>query len=174
LTPLLRHLLRRPCRSLVPQSPRHHLIVYLRLHPLFQRPKSLPSSLILPQISKKHFLLCQSFKTEAKDLKLWLKGQKGKVTGDWLVRVQCLSDLLEMQLLNTSKGQDARRMDWVKYSEALARRVKRSTRWASYLRQWKRDWFEIRSPPPCPHRGRHVRRKSLFFDEGVARPLGSA
>ena len=29
------------------------------------------------------------------------------MTGDWLVRVQCLSDLLEMQLLNTSKGQDA-------------------------------------------------------------------
>jgi hypothetical protein len=113
------------------------------------------------------FLARQSFKTEANDLKLWLKGQKGKVTGDWLVRVQCLNDLLQMQLRNTSKEQGARRMDWIKYSEALARRVKRSTRWASYLRQWERDWFETRSPPPCPRRGRHVKRKSLFFDEGV-------
>ena len=73
-----------------------------------------------------------------------------------------------MQLLNTSNEQDARRKDWIQYSEALARRVKRSSRWAIYLRQWERDWFETRSPPPCPRRGRHVKRKSLFFDEGVA------
>ena len=121
-----------------------------------------------PPTFEEAFLVRQSFETEGNDLKLWLKSQKGKVTGDWLVRVQCLSDLLQVRLLNTSKGQDARRTDWIKYSEALARRVKRSTRWALYLRQWERDWFETRSPPPCPRRGRHVKRKSLFFDEGVA------
>jgi hypothetical protein len=110
----------------------------------------------------------QSFEAEARDLGLWLKSQKEKVTGDWRVRVECLHDLLQMQHSNISKDQDARRKDWIQYSEALARRVKRSSRWAACLRQWEREWFETRSPPPCPRRGRHVKRKSLFFDEGIA------
>jgi hypothetical protein len=47
-----------------------------------------------PPTFEEAFLVRQSFETEGNDLKLWLKSQKGKVTGDWLVRVQCLSDLL--------------------------------------------------------------------------------
>lgn len=113
------------------------------------------------------FLSFRSFKDEARDLELWLKGQKGKVTGDWLVRVECLCDLLQMQHRNNTT-QAEKRKDWVQYSEALARRVKRSPRWASSLRLWERVWFEMRSPPPCPRQGRHVKRQSLFFDEGVA------
>jgi hypothetical protein len=109
----------------------------------------------------------RSFHKEAHDLEVWLKNQKGKVTGDWLLRVDCLRDLLKMQHRNLTTGEAARRKDWVKYSEALARRVNRSTRWAAILRNWERDWFESRSPPPCPRRGRHIKRKSLFFDEGI-------
>ena len=113
------------------------------------------------------FLNCQSFHKEARDLDIWLKNQKGKVTGDWLLRIDCLRDLLKMQHRNFNTGEAARRKDWVQYSEALARRVNRSTRWAAILRNWERDWFETRSPPPCPRRGRHVKRKSLYFEEGV-------
>ena len=136
--------------------------------PTFPASEGSPVRPYAPPTFEEAVLVRQSFETEGNDLKSWLQSQKGKVTGDWLVRVQCLSDLLQVRLLNTSKGQDARWTDWIKYSEALARRVKRSTRWALYLRQWERDWFETRSPPPCPRRGRHVKRKSLFFDEGIA------
>jgi len=99
---------------------------------------------------------------------MWLKAQKGRVTGDWLVRVECLRDLLQMQYRNNCRDQEARRTDWVQFSEALGRWVKRSSRWAASLRLWERNWYETRSPPPCPRRGRHVKRKSLFFHEGVA------
>jgi hypothetical protein len=127
-------------------------------------------SLIRPYVAPNFddaFLTSQCFKDEARELELWLKGQKGKVTGDWLLRVECLRDLLQMMPRNNST-QAAKRKDWIQYSEALARRIKRSRRWASCLRQWQREWFEMRSPPPCPRQGRHVKRQSLFFDEGVA------
>jgi hypothetical protein len=137
---------------------------------LIASPASSEGSLVGPYAPpnfEEAFMASQSFEAEARDLGLWLKNQKGKVTGDWLVRVGCLRDLLHMQHSNISKEQGARRKDWIQYSEALARRVKRSSRWATCLRQWERDWFETRSPPPCPRQGRHVKRKSLFFDEGV-------
>ncbi|KAN0074330.1 hypothetical protein V8E54_008267 [Elaphomyces granulatus] len=113
------------------------------------------------------FLNCQSFHKEARDLEVWLKNQQGKVTGDWLLRIDCLRDLLQMQHRKFTTGEAARRKDWVQYSEALARRVNRSSRWAAILRNWERDWFETRSPPPCPRRGKHVKRKSLYFEEGI-------
>lgn len=122
----------------------------------------------LPPSFEEAFLSCQSFENEARELELWLKKQKGRVTGDWLVRVECLRDLLQMQHRNICRDQEERRKDWVQYSEALARRVKRSSRWAASLRLWERNWYETRSPPPCPRRGRHIKRQSLFFDEGVA------
>lgn len=131
---------------------------------------SLEQSLVRPYIPPNFddaFLNCQSFQKEASELEIWLKNQKGKVTGDWLMRVECLKDLLQMQHRNIVTEEEARRKDWVQYSEALSRRVKRSPRWAAILRKWARDWFETRSPPPCPRRGRHVKRKSLFFDEGI-------
>jgi hypothetical protein len=121
----------------------------------------------IPPNFEEAFLTCQSFQDEARELQVWLKGQQGKVTGDWLLRVECLLDLLRMQHRSCNTHQEARRKDWTQYSEALARRVKRSPWWASSLRLWARNWFETRSPPPCPRRGRHVKRQSLFFDEGV-------
>jgi hypothetical protein len=128
--------------------------------------ESLEKSLVpyVPPNFDDAFLNCQSFHKEARDLEVWLKNQKGKVTGDWLLRVECLRDLLQMQHRNFT-GKAARRKDWVR--EALARRVNRSPRWAAILRNWERDWFETRSPPPCPRRGKHVKRKSPFFDEGI-------
>ncbi|KAA8893515.1 hypothetical protein FN846DRAFT_978478, partial [Sphaerosporella brunnea] len=114
------------------------------------------------------FLSHQSFEEEARDLELWLKQQGGKVTGDWLTRVECLRDLLNMQFKNISQDQDGKRKDWIAFSEFLARRVKRSTKWAASLRLWERNWYETRTPPPCPRQGRHVKRQSLFDDEGVA------
>jgi hypothetical protein len=127
-------------------------------------------SLVRPYVApdfEDAFLRLQSFKNEARELERWLKGQEGKVTGDWLVRVECLRDLLQMQLQN-DVTQAARKRDWIQYSVALARRINRSPRWASCLRQWQREWFEMRSPPPCPRQGRHVKTQSLFFDEGVS------
>jgi len=132
--------------------------------------ESLEQSLVRPYVPPNFddaFLNCQFFHKEARDLEVWLKNQKGKVTGDWLLRVECLMDLLQMQHRTTTTDESAKRKDWVQYSEALARRVKRSPRWAAILRNWERDWFETRSPPPCPRRGKHVKRKSLFFDEGI-------
>ena len=67
---------------------------------------SLEESLVPPYIppsSEEAFLSCQSFKAEAQDLKSWLKSQKGKVTGDWLMRVERLWDLLQMQHRNANK-----------------------------------------------------------------------
>ena len=84
------------------------------------------------------------------------------------MRVECLRDLLQMQYRNNCRDQEARQKDWVQFSEALGRWVKRSSRWAASLRLWERNWYETRSPPPCPRRGRHVKRQSLFFHEGVA------
>jgi hypothetical protein len=135
-----------------------------------QNPGAGPS-LVRPYIApgfEDAFLSHKSFKEEARDLDIWLKKQKGKVTGDWLVRVQCVKDLLEMQFKNIYQDQNGKRKDWIGFSEALARRVKRSDKWAASLRQWERNWFETRTPPPCPRRGRHIKRKSLFDDEGVA------
>jgi hypothetical protein len=128
---------------------------------------SLVRSYIAPNFEDA-FLSHRSFKEEARDLDIWLKKQKGKVTGDWLVRVQCLKDLLEMQFKNIYKDSEGKRKDWIGFSVALSRRVKRSEKWAASLRQWERNWFQTRTPPPCPRRGRHVKRKSLFDDEGVA------
>jgi hypothetical protein len=122
----------------------------------------------VPPNFEEAFLTCKSFQDEARELEIWLKGQKGKITGDWLLRVECVLDLLRMQHRSHNTNQATRRKDWIQYSEALARRVKRSARWASCLRLWTRNWFETRSHPPCPRRGRHVKRQSLFFDEGVA------
>ena len=142
------------------------------LQSLMVQPTHSDQSLVRPYIPpnfEKAFHGRQSFefKNEAHELELWLKGQKGKVTGDWLLRVECLRDLLQMQHQTICRGQEAKWNDWVEYSKALARRVKRSPRWATFLRQWEQNWIETRTPPPCPRRGRHVKRKSLFFDEGV-------
>jgi hypothetical protein len=121
----------------------------------------------IPPNFEETFLSYQSFQDEARELEVWLKGQKGKVTGDWLLRVECVLDLLRMQHRSRNTNKEARWKDWTQYGEALARRVKRSPRWAASLRLWARNWFESRSTPPCPRRGRHVKRQSLFLDEGV-------
>ena len=105
-----------------------------------------------------------SFEAEAQDLDIWLKKNQEQVTGDWLLRVECLRDLLKMKF---KKEGSLRRKDWVQFSEALARRVNRSTRWAGLLRYWEKQWFEMRTPPPCPRQGRHIERQTLFNDEGV-------
>jgi len=139
--------------------------------PHLMAPQSTDQSLIRPFIPpnfEEAFVNRNSFEDEARDLALWLKSQKGKVTGDWLTRVECLRDLLNMQHRSSNKDNESRRKDWVQYSEALARRVDRSPRWAASLRLWERNWYETRTPPSCPRRGRHVKRQSLFFDEGVA------
>ncbi|KAA8892580.1 hypothetical protein FN846DRAFT_896727 [Sphaerosporella brunnea] len=70
------------------------------------------------------FLSHNSFEEEARDLELWLKKQNGKVTGDWLVRVECLKDLLDLQFRKVYKDPDGKRKDWINYSEQLARRRK--------------------------------------------------
>jgi hypothetical protein len=114
--------------------------------------------LYIPPNFEEAFSKCQSFKDEARDLELWIKSQNGKVTGDWLMRVECLKELLQMHHWNNSKDLEARRKDWVQFSEALARRVKRRPGWAASLRQWEQNWFETRTPPPCPRRGRHIKR----------------
>ena len=58
--------------------------------PTFPASKGSPVRPYAPPTFEEAFLVRQSFKTKGNDLKLWLKNQKGKVTGDWLVRVQCL------------------------------------------------------------------------------------
>ena len=51
----------------------------------------------------------------------------------------------------------------VQYSEALARRVKCSTKWAALLCHREKNWFETRTAPPCPS----YQKKSLFYCERV-------
>ena len=53
------------------------------------------------------------------------------------------------------------------YSESIAVRLEKGPKYAQFLRKWQRDWFDLRVPPPCPMRGKHVKRKSLYNDEGV-------
>jgi hypothetical protein len=84
--------------------------------------KSNEQSLIRPYVAlnlEDAFLTLQCFKDEVRELELWLRGQKGKVTGDWLLRVKCLRDLPQMELRNNS----TKRKDRIQYSEALARRI---------------------------------------------------
>lgn len=57
---------------------------------------------------------------------------------------------------------------WVNFGETLARWLKRSPKWDASLRLWERNWIETRTPPPFPHQGRHIKYKSLLFDEGVS------
>jgi hypothetical protein len=54
---------------------------------------SLELSLVRPYAPpnfEEAFLNCQSFETEARELGIWLKAQKGRVTGDWFMRIECL------------------------------------------------------------------------------------
>ena len=99
----------------------------------------------VPPNFEEAFLTCKSFQDESHELEIWLKGQNGKIAGDWLLRVECVLDLLRMQHKSRNTNQEARRKDWIQYSEALARRVERSPRWASSLRLWARNWVETRS-----------------------------
>ena len=126
----------------------------------------LPVHSYIPPDFEESFQTASSFEAEAQDLDIWLKKNKEQVTGDWLLRVECLRDLLRVEL-KKGVSLDLKRRDWVHFSKALARRVKRSTKWAGLLRHWERQWVETRTPPPYPRRGRHIKRKTLFYDEGV-------
>ncbi|KAA8912011.1 hypothetical protein FN846DRAFT_887436 [Sphaerosporella brunnea] len=118
------------------------------------------------------FLRTDKLTTEIHDLEDWLKKKKKKVTGDWLKRVQGIIGLLRFHGSNSSGYNRAepakRRQDWIKYSVSVALSLGKGQKYAQALRRWERDWVEIRTPPPCPQRGRHVKRVSLFNDEGVS------
>jgi len=62
---------------------------------------------------------------------------------------------------------EERRRRWREYSESIAVRLGKGPKYAQALRRWERDWVESRIPPPCPMRGKNIKRKSLFDDEGV-------
>ena len=115
------------------------------------------------------FFNAEDLRLEIQDIDTWFKKNEGKVTGDWHKRVLGLRDLLvwhgSFQYHATEIAK--RRAKWVEYSEAIAIRLSKGPKFAQQLRRWERDWFETRSPPPCPMKGRHVKRKSLFNDEGV-------
>jgi hypothetical protein len=109
---------------------------------------------------------------EIKDLENWLKKNKAKVTGDWLKRVQGTIGLLRFHGSKSSGYHNAepakRRHDWTEHSKSIAISLGKGHKYAQALRRWERDWFETRTPPSCPQRGRHVKRTSLFNDEGVS------
>jgi len=77
-------------------APGHGSLELLLVHPY------------VPLNFEKAFLCHQSFENEAHELETWLKARKGRVTGDWLVRVECLRDLLQMQYRNNCRDQEAR------------------------------------------------------------------
>jgi len=68
----------------------------------------------------------------------------------------------------TSTAGENRKGKWIEYSKSIAVRLGKGPKYAQFLRRWERDWFDTRTPPPSPMRGRNVKRKSLFTDEGVS------
>jgi hypothetical protein len=115
------------------------------------------------------FFNLENFESEIQDLNMWLKKNKERVTGDWQKRIQGVRDLLvwqgSFQYLSTEVAK--RGTKWIEYSESIAVRLSKGPKYAQQLRKWERDWFETRSPPACPMKGRNVKRQSLFNDEGV-------
>lgn len=91
------------------------------------------------------------------------------MTGDWLKRVNGVRDLLLFQgsFVYHETAEKKRKEKWREYSRAIALRLGKGWKFASYLMGWEKAWFESRTPPPCPTIGRHVKRQSLFNDEGV-------
>jgi hypothetical protein len=110
------------------------------------------------------------FKKEICDLEYWLKKEKQNVTGDWLKRVEAVIQLLRFQgsWAHRITEQTKRKGKWIEHSQSVAVSLGKGSKYAQALRRWARDWFETRTPPPCPQRGRHVKRASLFNDEGVS------
>jgi hypothetical protein len=109
---------------------------------------------------------------EIHDLEAWLKKNKAKVTGDWLKRVQGIISLLRFHGTKDTGYNTAapakRRHDWIEHSVSIAVSLGKGQKYAQALRRWEWDWFETRTPPACPQRGRHIKRASLFNDEGVS------
>src|SRR5436305_12817958 len=59
------------------------------------------------------------------------------------------------------------RGNWIQDSEILAATYGKGVVFAKQLRRWHREWHETRIPPPSPLIGRHIKRRTLFTDEGV-------
>ena len=110
-----------------------------------------------------------SFNAEIEQLDGWLKKNKENISGDWLKRVNGVRDLLMFQgsFLYTSTPIDQRQRRWTEHSESISVRLGKGPKYALALRRWERDWFDSRIPPPCPMKGKHIKRMSLFDDEGV-------
>jgi hypothetical protein len=115
------------------------------------------------------FFKADSFANEVQQLDIWLKAHGKEVTGAWLKRVQGVRDLLLFQgsFLYRETAEEERKARWEEYSRTIAVRLGKGWKFARYLRRWEKDWFNSRTPPPCPAIGRHVKRQSLFNDEGV-------
>ena len=64
-----------------------------------------------------------------------------------------------------SEPMEDKKRKWREYSEAIVVRLEKGPNYAQLL-CWEREWFETRTPPPCPMRGRNVKRLMLN-DEGV-------
>jgi hypothetical protein len=170
---------------LLPPSPSPPALPEAAPPPLWLLPPSGPSILSPPSHSpsppkctatsldfESTFFRTNKLTNEIHDLEAWLKKNKAKVTGDWLKRVQGIIGLLRF---HGSKGTgyntaapEKRRHDWVEHSVSVAVSFGKGQKYAQALRRWERDWFETRTPPACPQRGRHVKRTSLFNDEGVS------
>lgn len=138
----------------------------------FDRPTPQPRT-ILPSLPdfEGSFFKAESFAVEAEQLDSWLKSHKAEVTGDWLKRVQGVQDLLRFQgsfLYSATDDVKERKAKWMEYSKGVAVRLGKGPKFAQYLRGWEQDWFNARTPPPCPMKGRYVKRQSLFTDEGVS------
>lgn len=118
------------------------------------------------------FFRSDAFEQEIEELDLWLKRSnlKAQVAGDWLKRVTGVRDLLRFQgswIYLKEDNPTLRKRRWIEYSEVIAVRLEKGPKYAQFLRKWQRDWFDLRIPPPCPMKGKHVKRRSLYNDEGV-------
>ena len=116
------------------------------------------------------FFNSESFEVEVQELDIWLKKSREQVVGDWVKRVQGVRDLLQFQgsFIYMSAKEEEKHKKWREYSECIAVRLEKGPKYAQALRRWERDWFETRTPPPCPMRGKHIKRRCLFTDEGVS------
>jgi hypothetical protein len=110
-----------------------------------------------------------SFKEDIQHLDEWCKTHKKELVGDWMTRVSGVRDLLMFQgsFVYTATPVEEREHKWKDHSESISLRLGKGPKFAYFLRQWERDWFECRIPPPCPMKGKHVKRQSLYNDEGV-------
>jgi hypothetical protein len=112
----------------------------------------------------------ETLRKEVNDLEMWIHENQSKcdLGTPWAQRIDSLLRLLKRraQRLFPQTGSGAT-PSLVDDSISIAIEIDRGFRFAKHLRHWISDWSQSRILPPKSMQGKHIRRSTLFTDEGV-------